>query len=1164
MDLSTATPGQRQIITTMDEPLMVSAGAGSGKTYTLTQRIAYALEGDGGQPYIDSISQVMAITFTKKAAAELKSRIKGKLMGMGLVEEALKVDDAWISTIHGMCSRILREHALELGIDPAFSVVSETDEQEFRALAFDNVIQRLEEEGAEDLLSFMRQVGVRSASPGGTSIEALVGQLTARALSLPDGFDAVVVPQVEGNPSMLMRQQVERGEELIACIDALPKLGKKDESARDEAQDALQKASEYLQSCGNATTFTSPEFDAARFVEAFYAFPKTDKKFHVKDSDPMFFAQYRSDYAEASAQVEAALSAVELGYVARLARAVDEEYHQVKGHSALDNTDLLRLAYAALCQNAAVAAAYKGRFKLIMVDEFQDTDELQVAIIGALAEEGYTNVCTVGDAQQSIYRFRGADVNVFFGYREMLQGSCPKANFVNLPDNFRSHADVLSFVDAVFSQPQVFGKNFLSLAPKGEVNNQPDPLFEDRPRISMALYDVRRGGPGKDAARAACADRIAQHFAELRQAGASAGDMVILLGSMTKVDVYAQALRNHGFECLVTGGSTFGSAYEVGLVCSMVRYFANRANDAALYELLESPLFALGSTPMLHLVTGHSRQGKPHRRTLSAGLHAWPDEKGLTNLTPEQEDQVDFAHLCLSQALAQASRHGLEAGVRTLLRASGWLLRLEGQAAQGQAIVGNLGKALRMLAETENRGLGLVRTANMFCTDIQTLKNTPGSLSSSDSNFVRIMTMHSSKGLEFPHVALAELRLESKAGTLLAENIEGSTYLSLKPVALGASAKKAESLRDFIDFDEEESASFAQAAHVKRMGMLRNYVAYQELSENRRLLYVALTRAVKSLFVGVAFGGNKAFSYEGKGVLADLHDALQWEKSESAPVQQLSYGGSAPCALELHVLSEPVEAEPSQAEESQPFFIPGAPLAPGPYCEPYSVQRTEVFSYSSIAPASHASLPFADVAFDAAAGFADEDATALGTAFHHLAQLAIVKGCGKIAMPSTEAIASQARAQALTHGQLQRLQAALQRWFESELAQQLASHGAPQAEVPFMLCIPSAQGRCYLEGEIDAVSFDSCGAAFLVDYKTGGAAEETPDCLHKKHLLQAQCYALALLRQGAPSVQANFVRVERENPQAPGQPQVVSYAFDASQADELERLVLLAYEQSLQ
>ena len=123
MNLESCTPGQREIVTTLDAPLMVSAGAGSGKTFTLTQRIAYALDASEGTPFAQGIDQVMAITFTKKAAAELKSRIKRLLCSLDQEDEALRVDNAWISTIHGMCARVLREHALELGIDPGFEVM---------------------------------------------------------------------------------------------------------------------------------------------------------------------------------------------------------------------------------------------------------------------------------------------------------------------------------------------------------------------------------------------------------------------------------------------------------------------------------------------------------------------------------------------------------------------------------------------------------------------------------------------------------------------------------------------------------------------------------------------------------------------------------------------------------------------------------------------------------------------------------------------------------------------------------------------------------------------------------------------------------------------------------------------------------------------------------
>lgn len=1173
VNLDTCTPGQRQIITTLDKPLMVSAGAGSGKTFTLTQRIAYALsEGGPDALPLQSIDQVMAITFTKKAAAELKSRIKRQLAGMGLVEEVLKVDDAWISTIHGMCSRVLREHALELGIDPAFSVISETESKCYYDEAFDIVIKRIQGGNDAALKSFVGSLDVYSQGAASSSIEAWVHKITSRALALPGGFDAVVVPEVEGDPSALMRQMVELGETFVSCLEGLPKQGKTDAKNHEAAAAALEMANEYLLEYGGCTSFSDPDFEAARFVEAFFSFPKTSPKYRVKESDPTFFAEYRDAYAFAAGQVEAAFSACDVQALLRVARAVDEEYQRLKGAANIDNVDLLRMAYHALADYPEIADAYRRQFKIIMIDEFQDTDELQVALVRALAQPGLSNVCTVGDAQQSIYRFRGADVNVFFGYRKSLEAECPEARFVSLPDNFRSHADVLSFVDKVFSQPQVFGDRFLSLAPKGAVNNQEDPLFEMRPRVSMALFDCKVGGPGLGAGRLACARRIAEHFAGLRDDPsnqASPSDMVLLLGNMSNVGVYAQALRDAGFECLVAGGSTFSNSQEVKLVASVVRLFSSCTDNEALYAVLTSPLFALGDDALLHLATGTSRQGRRFRRTLADGFAAWKDEKGLTGLAPEQEDQIDFAHICLDAAFDSVRRFGVAAGVRALLRSSGWLIRLEGEQAQGQAIVGNLGKALRMLEDVEKLGLGLARTADRFESDLATLKLAPGTLSASSSNFVRIMTVHASKGLEFPHVALADLRLSGKAESLVAENIAASTYVGLDSPMLRSVRKTIQGLHEFIEQNDEPGTDIMQASTYQDLMLsLKGYVASQELSEARRLLYVALTRASKSLFIGVAHSGNKNFSYEGKGILDDLHEALQWEASASAPVQKLDYGGSAPMDFELTVLDTPAERVERVVEEGKPFTIPASPLPPAPYCQPYHASREEVFSYSSIGDASHwdsdpdeaAELPM----FEVDQAFFEENATALGTAFHRLAQRAIAQFDGvELKRPAAEVIAAQVRAQGLTPSQEVRLSAALDRWFASDIARVLVANGVPRAEVPFMVCLGVASNAVYLEGEIDAVSFDGDGSAFLVDYKTGGSPDESAARVFGKHLLQAQCYALALMAQGSPRVTAIFVRVEQESVADASQPQTVEYTFTEQDREVLEQAVLSAYAQSL-
>ena len=1176
MNLDSCTPGQRQIITTLDKPLMVSAGAGSGKTFTLTQRIAYALETTSGKAaFAQSVDQILAITFTKKAAAELKSRIKHRLLDMGLIDESLKVDDAWISTIHGMCSRILREHALELGIDPSFEVISETESLRLKDEAFNRVMFAIETGEEAALRSYIHSVGIHSNANNSASIAAYVERVTNRCLALPKGFDALVMPSASGNPSVLLREMISLAETFIATSDALKKPTKTDEKHKAACEDALRKAYSYLEK-GVAESFDDPAFDARAFASVVFEFPKTSAKYRTKESDPVFYEEYRQQYAHLAGVIEAALSAQEQQFIVEISRRVQDQYQALKGPTSLDNVDLLRMTYDALVNYPDLALHYRNQFKMIMIDEFQDTDELQVAVLEVLAQAGMSNVCTVGDAQQSIYRFRGADVEVFFDFRHTLEVNYPEAQFVSLPDNFRSHADVLSLVDTVFSQREVFGDRFLRLAPKGKVNDTPDPLFDTRPRIGAALFDCRSGGPGVSQGRIDCAKRIAEHFVELRGAGASSSDMALLLGSMSNVAVYTQALRDAGFECLVSGGSTFSESVEVLLIKSIVRFLSNRIDDEALFQVLDSALFSLSDNAFAHLTTQYDQEGKPHRRTLSKGLWSWQSERGLTNLSEAERDNMDFAFGCLDHAYKILDQFGMAVAVKELFRSSGWFIRMQHQGAQGQAMVGNVYKALRMLEEIESEGLGVVRCADRFIKDCETLKLAPGTLSTTASNFVKIMTVHASKGLEFPHVALAELRLDSKSDIALVENIEGKTYCAFKPVALSSVRDTAKALHDFQEpFEGIKSEVLTASDEAERIRALGFYVKQQELSEARRLLYVALTRASKSLFMGIVYQGKKEPSYEGKGILEDLYSALRWEPNAQAPVQYLDYGGSKPLCLEFKVLEEKNTEVELEKEKAVPFLIPAQPPQSAPFTVPFSTTHDEVCSYSSLQSFSdqgvnsNADDPNTDDPFVVEPS--SVDATRLGTAFHRLAQGAIdARGAGELIHPTEEQITAQIALNDLMPDQASRLRTACTRWFESRLAHQFAQHAYLYAEIPFMIEITRGQTSFFLEGEIDALAVDSCLSdadsivraerAFLVDYKTGGSPLETDQELCQKHLLQAQCYALALLRQGYSEVDAWFVRVEQADRTDSSEPQVVSYHFIQADQDQLEQVIWAAYQ----
>lgn len=175
-------PEQRQVVTTLDRPVFVAAGAGSGKTFTLTRRIVWALcpgSGEGGRPYLDSLDQALVITFTEKAAGEIKERVRSALREAGLAEEALRVDAAWVSTIHHMCARILRTHALDLGLDPQFAMVGEQEARVLRRQATEDALAELDGDPGLDAL-FAEYSAKRASRPGSPSSSARASSVAWR------------------------------------------------------------------------------------------------------------------------------------------------------------------------------------------------------------------------------------------------------------------------------------------------------------------------------------------------------------------------------------------------------------------------------------------------------------------------------------------------------------------------------------------------------------------------------------------------------------------------------------------------------------------------------------------------------------------------------------------------------------------------------------------------------------------------------------------------------------------------------------------------------------------------------------------------------------------------------------------------------------------------
>ena len=1210
MDFSTLMPQQLQVVKTLDRPLFVSAGAGSGKTFTLTRRIVYALSPESG-PFVEHLDQVLAITFTKDAAAEIRDRVRRALIEEGMDEEALTVDDAWISTIHGMCSRILRAHALELGIDPEFTVLTDTDELMDQAV--EHVLGRATAPDAapelaaslKALYAWYPMAGEGGTFGAGTTIKGLVRDLLELSSQLPGGMDDVCVARGQADTSALAdayraalgtsKATTEKAQVALDAIDAFEASGK-----------TMEDAARLMMSC---------------------SMPRASKAFPKEQVELL-----KAEAADAFINIVLACGGPALDALVGVARSVEAEYRALKAdQSALDNNDLLRMAYEALRDYPAIRAAYEGRFKMVMIDEFQDTDQMQVDLIRYLTGAGERALCTVGDAQQSIYRFRGAEVEVFRRQERKVGASgtaetatvagaaadAPAGELVKLVRNFRSHDEVLRYVARVFDgDTGGLMQGFLDLEPSDKRKDKLKAKASRRQALFVA------GGSTQERTQAK-ARAIAERFQTLVKAGQPQGDMVLLLGRMTNADVYAQAFRDQGLDCVIAGGSVFAQAAEVQTVRALVCALANPADTAqGLMPLLASPMFALGAQEFLALATKLDEQtGETSRRNIDAGIMSDSDVPGLQGLP-----LVTRAREVLRYALRRVGRDSFAAIARDVVNASGWFVRLAQRGPEGKAIAADVLTALDAVAEAEAEFGNSPRSIALAFDRFLAGKEAPGALNEEGDGAVRIMTVHASKGLEYPVVAVAEcFGVRKSSGAAQMGRVEGGAQVVALParfdgvkLADGTFVKGDDVKKQFEHAFKGKGTSLwlppelmedvcATGSPAEAFARLRNDDLQLSLEERARLLYVAMTRArelvILAMDAGVSRGKVTAPTFD---VETDLtYDVLRRILPTDAlgmpqlDADRLVFDNSQPGDYELITLANftfgeqafeanasldaegrLVRGDADAADNAARSTVPG-PADPKPdsfelvYPQAVGVRMgicpypmRDSYSYSSIAAALHAEAEDrsaeARVPMDEAGDDAESDGSemtdadvaavepagnpmALGSAFHAACQWLIEMGADALPAERADALA---RLWCLTPEQRERFDVALDRWLKSAVRADLLAWPCVRAEVPFFSlgCEDEDIARygAYAEGAIDALATNPADSscALVIDYKTGGTPDETPEQLQEKHALQARVYSDVLHKAGFEAVTVKFVRVEQANPTIfvePAEPQVVTY-----------------------
>jgi ATP-dependent helicase/nuclease subunit A len=1148
------TPEQAAAIAVRGKDVLLEAGAGTGKTGVMVDRYCRLVCDSGLSP-----DAVLAFTFTDKAAAELRRRIRTELgrraeRGSERAAAALaEIGGAWITTIHGFCNRVLAAHPVAAGVDPGFRVLDAPEAARAAREAFDDALVEFLADGdaaREETVAAYDIEGLRGMIVG------LHDELRSRGSAQPQ------LPEPPaGDPAGAIRRAIEPAQKCLAEL-------KEDDPKRELPEQALAR----LGAPGPA-----PTLDELR------ALATTSK------------AKALGAYKEAiDAAVARSAEAGEGGtvyrHLAELLRLFSARFEAAKERRAGIDFEDLQILAARLLERAEIGEHYRSRFRQILVDEFQDTNRLQLRLIEALRGPK-TELVVVGDELQSIYGFRHADLDVFRRRREEIDRRSD-AELMRLSGNFRSRPEIVGAVNlfgeallgAAYNPLRVGAEQVAVGENSGSRSVEPN---ASAPAVEL-LLTVRDGWdadgielePAIDGATPvnclAEARFVAERLRSLADEGVPRGEMVVLLRAFTHLDAYEDSLERAGLRPYVVGGRGYWSQQQVADVCALLSVIANPLDDHALFGALASPACAVAPDTLwlLRAAAGKRRHVWPAvERAAGAGEAELAEPERLDGI-PESERELLATFVGRIASLRERGpRLSLPALIEAAVTETGYDLAVLSRPA-GEARFANVRKMARLAAEFESReGRDLRGFLDFLAARAEGDAEAQAATAAEGHDGVRIMTVHNAKGLEFSVVAVPDLSrrlLNGNRSPLLVLGREEQPRVGLRLVRLGSSKI------DLFDY-----------------GALCEESAEREAEEELRLFHVAATRARERLIVSGVVNPTEGKETKGKPVVERLVDALGVPRDADAtvpvappaprpgleaelPSSEIAVRVNLPSperAAELRALRRQGAAArelgegPPPLVERQPPIVPSRPLsytAISAYKEcPYRFYMERVLGLSRAAELHQISGP-AGRKFDAVRGeeaeattsSAREERTAQGAAVHALLEWSQANGWAE---PREELVVRHAEAVGLGAGTpspdtarrwlavecleresrppLDSLLEPVRAWIASPLRGRIAAEASrTRAEVPLLLGV----GGTVLRGSIDLLVEREGAPPLVIDYKTDrlGSADPAERAAHYE--VQRSIYALAVAEAlGVEEVEVAYVFLER-----PDEPAVSMLGLD--------------------
>lgn len=1055
------TKHQQQAIDDRGESICVDAGAGSGKTTVLVARIVSILEKREAD-----LDEIVAITFTELAAREMKSRLREAFAERASEcntngDDAAfwrrlerRADTARVSTIHGFCASILREHALRIGIDPDFTQLDESEAFLVRERCVVDTVHQLLAQHDTAALRIATAIGAPNlrkaiheaiqaedtiasivSTANYTDAQSVVNDVNARRKELQDLIFRTLCRS--GKASRLLHllhtfdgqcENPEDGRELkrFAMIDALECMIREDDVA-----EIRERLSGYYAIKKSAKS--------ENWIGGLDAITKAQKAVHD------FFKGLDPPEPDPETEREAA-ELISVFY--KVYTKTNNAYEKAKtDRNALDFDDLIRRAGGVLREGVRGSNSIRH----LLMDEFQDTDsrqyEIAQSIIAAHGDTS-TTLFIVGDAKQAIYGWRGAEVEVFRQAREDTRREA-----IPLKDNFRSVPGVIDFCNDFFETSQALRA---VESPYGGLNADREDL--PGPRVEFLIADMPEDGGVRDG-RAEEADLLCRRVFEwcdpktgvkVGKEGRTAriGDIAWLMRSRSDLAVYEQALRRYNIDYRVESGPGYYTRQEVRDVRNVLAVIADPWDEPALLAFVRSPIVGMTDSDIFRLSPGGGLAERFNSDVMP------PDLINVNRLTRARNIVRNLKEHRDDPLPIFVRRVITETGIESVYLAQSYLARQ--RAANVRKIIGLADGFARTPSPTLaafNRYLDEVT--------IHEIREGEAPLPDEEGGALRIMTVHQSKGLEFPIVAIID------AARCIDSNRSHSPLYLRRGIGMA--------IRPPDDLGEAQHGLVDTA-----IGAVNN-VASEE--ENNRTLYVAMTRAKDYLAISAAADAkNTDASWFGAFMRAYEIDAYSDGDTLNAGAAEV-------------LVRRDAKKKRSKAKTAKPITLPGR-NAIEPLIAPATSTRFGIFRMSTtdVAQAiAHMRAPAAPHAGSTATTGAKR-AMARGTMVHEVLERWTTDS--DIAVIIEEVVKQHIWLPARRDELATEIRAICDRIAIHPIIQRIHTDEFAEREAPFSIVFP--------EGVIDGAVDVALGDGAIIDYKTG----PIPGGLNQ-YQAQVQLYAYA-------------------------------------------------------